>query len=114
MNERMPVYFRLYADVYDKLKAKIVLDKLNMQKVLEIMVGMYLEGNKDITEKLRRFRSEKYARRRRYANRFDRMDLDSLQRKIEEYSPISKMDRMINEAIKEDESRNVAATTEGK
>jgi len=98
--KRKLVPFRLWDDEVERLKAKIVLDNTNFQKVMEVLVKMYLEDNKEIMGRVAKVKREKNASRRRH-NSFDELETDALMRKVEEVSPISEVDRMIKEIEKE-------------
>ena len=88
--------FRLWEGDIEKLKAKIVIDKTNMQKVLELLVKMYLEDGEEIMKRVKTISKEKNAQRRRY-NSFDELETDMLYQKIAEVSPLAEMDRMLKE-----------------
>ena len=97
---------RLWNDEIDVFKKKVVIDQMNMQKVMEVLIKMYLEDNKEIMSRISKYKSEKYARKRKY-NSWDRYEAELLQRKLEEFSPINEIDRLVAAAM-EDEKPNEA------
>lgn len=92
--------FRLWEEDIDKLKAKIVIDKTNFQRVMELMVKLYLEDNPEIMKKIKSVQKEKHARKRRY-NSFDELEVAALYKKIAEVSSLSETQKILEEMDKE-------------
>ena len=100
---RQMIPLRLYPDVHEKIKAKVVQDKLSVQKLGEILFTAYLQGNKEIARLVERHADEKHAKRRRYS--LDEAEADEFLRKIEleNISPLQQFNEMLDEVIFDEE-----------
>lgn len=96
--------FRLWPTDIERWKAKVVLDNTNLQKVFEVLVKLYLEGNEEVMKRVKAVSKEKNAARKRY-NTFDELETDMLYRRIEEVSPLAEMDKILKDLQKEKESK---------
>lgn len=94
------VPFRLWMEDLEKMKAKVVLDKTNFQKVMELLAKMYIENNEEIMKRVKSIQKDKYARKRRH-NSFDEFEIDALYHKISEVSRLAEMEKMFAEIDKE-------------
>src|SRR3990167_4385428 len=93
--------FRLHEKDIEKFKQKIVIDKVNMQRVFETLIKMYLEDNEEIMKRIKSVsKDKKHASRRRY-NSFDELETEAIFRKISEVSPLAEMERMMEEIERE-------------
>ncbi len=86
--ERQLCPVRLHKDIYERVKAKTVLDKVTFQKLIEICLRGYLKDNKEIMRLVKKYADEKYLRKSRH-NAFTELEEDEILRKLEEASPLS-------------------------
>ncbi len=86
--KRQQCPIRLHEDVYERVKAKTVLDKVTFQKLIEIVLRAYLKDNKEIMRLVKKYSDEKYLRKTRH-NAFTELEEEELLRRLEEASPLS-------------------------
>jgi hypothetical protein len=98
LNKRKQCPIRLWEDDYNKVKAKIVQDKLTFQKLAEVLFKAYLDGNKEILKLVEKYSDQKSEKRRRY-NQFTDFEADKILRIIEgEISPLAdELEDRVNE-----------------
>lgn len=92
--------FRLWPEDIEKIKAKTIIDRSNFQKVMEIMVKMYLEGDETVMKRIKSVCKTKYAKRSRH-NEFSELEIGALYHKIAEVSPLEKINEIFDEIDKD-------------
>lgn len=96
VKDKVQCPIRLYKDQYDKIKAKMVDDKLSFQKLSEILFTAYLKNNKEVMRLVRKYVDEKDEKKRRF--NLDSIEREELLRLIEEeHSPL----KDVNQAVQE-------------
>jgi len=58
---------RLHDSMWKKIKAKTVLDKLTYQKLVEVLLTEYINGNKYLEKIVQKYSSDKLAAKRRHS-----------------------------------------------
>ena len=99
--DKVQAPIRLYKSDYDRIKEKIVQDKVTFQKVVEVLLLAYIKGNKEIQNIVTKYADEKNDKKRRYS--LDEVEVNELLRYIEEEeSPLRNLDKLSKEIDKED------------
>lgn len=105
VKDKIQCPIRLYESDYKKIKEKAVLDRLNFQKIAELLLLEYLKGNKEIQKVVTKYAEERSTKKRRGA--LDEMEAKELLRLIEEeHSPLRHMQNLSRE-IKEEDGQNL-------
>lgn len=102
VEEKKQCQIRLYPEQIDKIKAKVVQDKITFQKLAEILFGAYLKGNKEINRLVQKYADDKYSRQRRYS--LTESESEELLRKLEmNHSPVKQFSEIYDEALEDEE-----------
>ena len=100
MKKQVPL--RMFGEEWDRLKARLVIDKLSYQKLGDILFRAYVDGNKEIMKLVKKNEDEKDGKKRRY-NSFTGMEKEDLLMYLEKQSPITELDRITKEIEEEDD-----------
>ena len=92
--------FRLHEKDIIKLKQLLVLHNTNFQKVCELLVILYLEGDEYIAEKVKSVSKNKNGNKRRYTSDFDDLERSALFHRIEQISNLSETQQILEEIEK--------------
>jgi replicative superfamily II helicase len=100
---RQQVIIRLYPDIYGKVKAKVIQDKLSIQKLAEILFDAYLKNNKEVCRLVEKYADQKHAKRRRFS--LNEEEADEFMRRIEmeNISPLTQFNEMFDDVILDDD-----------
>lgn len=93
--------FRLWEQDIAKLKAKLVLQNTNFQKICELLVLLYIGGDEYIEKQVKSVCNKKNGNRRKYTGEFDPLERAALYKKIEQISGLAEMENILNEIDKE-------------
>ena len=75
-------------DLYEKVRAKNVLDKVTFQKWVEVLAISYVRGSKEIDRLMKKYADEKYLRKTRH-NPFTEVEEMEILARLEQESPLS-------------------------
>lgn len=93
--------FRLWESDIQRCKAKLVLDRTSFQKVCELLVMLYLDGNEEIMKHVKTVSKQKNVNKRRYTGEFDELERNLLYKKIEQISGLAETQQILEELDKE-------------
>ena len=93
--------FRLWESDIQRCKAKLVLDRTSFQRVCELLVMLYLNGNEEVMKHVKTVAKQKNVNKRRYTGEFDELERSALYKKIEQISGLSETQQILEEWEKE-------------
>jgi hypothetical protein len=97
--EKVQCPIRLYSSDYQKIKQKVVDDKITFQKLAEVLFLAYLKGNKETQRLVSKYADDNNVKRRR--NYLSELENNELLREIEEnFSPLRLLEQALGEVKK--------------
>lgn len=95
---------RIFPDDFEKLKARLVVDSITLQKLFDILVKSYLSGNEEIQKLVDKYKDSRASKKRRYT--LTEMEANDILSHIEQFNPLNENKKNIKEALKELEDEN--------
>jgi hypothetical protein len=102
--KRRQCQLRLWEDDWKRLEAKVVVDGVTYQKIGELLLLEYLNGNKEIMKIVEKYKNDKEAKKKRRHNSFDNLQLNELTKIIEQESPFEDEIKQAYEELKTEEN----------
>ena len=93
---------RLYADMYEKVKVLAHEDGMTYQKVFEVLMYAYITGERNARLIIEKYQ-EAHALHKKTPDGFDDLAREDILRIIEQQSPLTKLEKEIKEALKDEE-----------
>jgi superfamily I DNA and RNA helicase len=97
--KRVQTLFRLFEDDLETFKAKVVGDKVSLQKVMEALVKEYLKDNKEVMKIVRKYANIRNDKRRRYS--VDELEAGAIMKRLQEVSPLRDIEIALDEVARE-------------